>query len=245
MIEKIFTYIGYLSTFLGVILLILKITNFFNQKAKIGLSYNKLRLSCNNLLYQKNIDKEFINKLILETSYQINENKIEKKYNDPIYIELRQYNFKNIGKKIIKGNDFYNAEKLGIIIDSNFICAGINNITPNYINASINVLKDKIEINFDVLKPNDIISILVIVYNEYNFECSHSVLGKSEDINKIIPLDIYTADEFYKLSSFFEKEKLYYKEGIKLILKSIFFPFFCFLLFYIIYIELIKLWCLK
>lgn len=226
--KQIFTYVGYIATLLGLIWTVIKMYNFYvKPKQKLGYSCKDCNIvdSNSSLLYKLPCELGYKYELKLHTIFNNNEQNNEeiKEIEDIYAINLE---IKNIGNKIIKGEDFYQNDKLGFAINYRFLCASVLDKTLEYINPKLKINKDYVDIEFDSLKPKDSIY-LSILFSSEPYSYSNFIKGKTEEIDKIPPIDSYTSKHF---SAEFSRDWMYVKEGFKTLYKATFIQMFVYMI---------------
>lgn len=241
-LKNFFTIIGGISTIIGLPIVITKLKETLKKpKQKLGFScvgtyIIESSCDCKYSTTHNYLSKKY--KLKIETTSTYSNNETETNVEDIENLYSLQLEFKNIGTKIIKGNDFYKNEQLGFNVETGFICASIRNETPKYINPKINIDNGVVNISFDSIKPNDSIFISIL-YNKKPFIIRNFVSGKTEDIDNIYPINTKTI-KF--LSLFSENEDIMYiKEGLNILFKSYTFRAILFFILFITFIIIFTL----
>lgn len=229
MVKQIFEIVGYLSTCLVFVWTLIQIyKSIFKKKEKLGFIYKKVNiLNYENEPFKKKYRDNVESILpILAYKYKDGSSKdlvVDLKAN----VVAHQYIFRNIGNIKIEGKQFYRTEKLGLR-SRDIILATVNKETPNYVNPQITIDNEKLEIDFEVLDPKDEISITLLTKNHiWDIE----VLGKTENIKKIKPIDYESLNEINPYSNgFFYRELLICKLIFNTIKSSVIFWLFVLLL---------------
>ena len=221
---KITTIIGTLSTiFCGIWAFIQIYNKIFKPSTKLGFKYNEIEIFNDKyeLLFKKLTGIKYTYEIELTTKFIDNTGNILTENCDNKNVIAYNYEFINIGKTNIKGEDFYPAERLGIKSNSEAFGVMINKKTQDYINAKIIKFdNNKIEIDFDTIKPNDSLCVTVLSTDMFNINIPEPI-GKTDKINKIIPLDLITMKKFRNnLLNIIQKESLYIKESFKIYKES-------------------------
>lgn len=227
MIKEIFEIVGYISTSLVSVWTLIQIyKSIFTKKEKLGYTYRKINvLNYENEPFTKKYEDDIISvSPILKYNYK-DETTKDVELNLKTHVVAHQYVFKNIGRVKIEGKQFYKTEKLGLK-SRDILFATVNKETKKYINPKLIIDKEKLEIDFEVLDPGDEISITVLTQN-----CSlyMDILGKTDNIKKIEPIDYSTLREtcleLYSVP-FFYRELLIFKAILNILKNSFIFWFF-------------------
>lgn len=224
---------------MGLIWTIIQIVSWFEkrQKQKMGISYS-IHPVVSGTTYNQNFElfKHVTKKEVKIKNFSLDlDNQIVSKEQDPNKLFVEEIEFKNIGKKVISGTDFFDNDPLGVTNDSEILSISVLEITPEYINAKLEITKNRINIKFDKIKPNDSIFLSILRESNSLFKTKNDFLGQTNDINEFYPMDIYTYDKTL-LFNFWYKQILILKVLWKFLNDSI----FCFIL---IYIPIVVLSC--
>ncbi len=225
MVKKIFEIVGYISTCLVSVWTLVQIyKSIFTKKEKLGYTYRKIDiLNYENEFFTKKYADDVISVFpMLKYTYKDGTTK-DVDLNLKTHVVAYQYVFKNIGSVKIEGKQFYQTEKLGLK-SRNILFATVNKETQKYINAKLIIDNEKLEIDFEVLDPKDEISITVLTQN---YLLDMDILGKTDNIKKIEPIDFITLREkgLYSVS-FFYGELLIFKAILNILKNSFIFWFF-------------------
>lgn len=224
MISK-YISIGNISTTLVAIWSGLQIYNHVvKQKQKLGIRFKSSEISNTKdyLKFYKDSNPEFLSDLFIEYPSPYHHSCDKPNYRDNFSsLNIYQIEFKNIGKTIISGNDFFEAEKLGVKTPFSLaISPIIEETTPEYIDAKVTLDNEKnVIIDFQDIKPGDSIYLTLISSNSLNFN-ANSFRGKTKKFDTFKALDYSTACKMWNLATFQEKEFLLLKEIILLLKDS-------------------------
>lgn len=204
--------IGNISTFLVATWTIIQIIQaLFKPKEKLCYSYKKNLLfnSKFKTIYQPLENNRVFWNINVTKQLVYNDALCEASICDDTSIVVHEYEFVNTGKVKIEGNSFYTSEKLGLK-SNEIICATINDSTPDYINPSLKLQGNKLELDFEVLDPKDKISISIITRN---YGPNIEIIGKTNKIKQIKPVNYISLkeSEYYDLK-LWEKELLIWKD---------------------------------
>lgn len=234
---KLFQIINLIFGIIGAIGVIIQIKNSFEQKQKMGVSYAVYPVITGQTYSPPvEIDQNTILKEIFIKETYLDWDEQEKSKNEKItQLFVEQIEFKNIGKKNINGSDFFENDRLGVKNSSNILQVSISNQTPSYINAKIEFTKEKINVNFDIIKPGDSIYLCIVCLDNFRFYTSDFFSGQTKEINKLYPLDVNTYHKYICNNiSYCYLESLYLKNVWNNLRKMSFFYFFPFILLIII-----------
>lgn len=234
---KLIQIIQLIFSTIGVIWVAIQIKNHFTkqQKSKIGVSYS-IYPAITGKVYKPNFElNQYVDKSeikIKRTCLNIS-NQTMQKEEDPKELFVEEIEFKNIGKKIISGADFFNNDQLGLRNSTDILNISITKETPAYINTDIEITKERINIKFDKIKPNDSIFICVLRTNNFLGNCYNYFLGQTDDIDQFYPLNIRTyKDTSLSCNRWYEEVLLlktawqYFKESISWSILSLLAYFF-------------------
>lgn len=200
---------------MGGIWSLMQIVSWFEkrQKQKMGISYSIHPVVSGTLYYQNYELFKYVTKkeVKIKTSRLSFDNQIVSEEQEPNKLYVEEIEFKNIGKKVISGTDFFDNDKLGLKNNTEILCISVLEKTPSYINTKIEITEERININFDKIKPNDSIFLSILKENNFFFKTKNDFLGQTNDINKFYPLDVYTCDKTFSLSNFWDRQILILK----------------------------------
>lgn len=239
---KLIQIIQLVFSLIGVIWVIIQIKNHFvkQQKSKIGVSYSVYPVMTKRT-YKQNFElNQYIDKreIKIQKSYLNISNQTIQKEEEPEELFVEELEFKNIGKKIINGTDFFDNDQLGFKNSTDILSISVLDETPSYINTNIEVMNERVNIKFDKIKPNDSIFLSVLrIHNSY-FHRYDYFLGQTEDIDTFYPLDLGTSSSCSP--NFGYKELLYLKSSWKYFRQSLLWNLLSNLLYIFIFFVIVK-----